>query len=418
MFWAGVCPAGVCPAGAGADAPEPIPVWAHYMPWFRAEPQPNGQILWEHWQWFGRGTKHDPDRIRKDGRRDIASVYYPLIGPYDGRDPAVLEYHFLTARSVGIEGFIADWYGPNTYSDEVFTAMVRMAERTQGKVAICLEEKSFFPPYAEAATREDVLRVAEQQIRHALALHAVSPAYLRINGRPVFYMFINHQQGVLGNHLLTPEELTDLLHRFASDDIFFVRAHAESAYAGAADGFFAWVGDATYRSLFYDTAQALLATGAIEYMVGSAVPGFDDTGVWGWGDGPRITDRRGTAEYDEHWETAILRRPHMIQIATWNDFEEGSTIEPTEEYGFMFVDRTEEWVARLNGRRAILEDNVWPLRLYRLRCAVAALTDQGQRTKWTRTLDRFSEKLTNGHRFLMEFRLKRMEKNMRSAQGE
>ena len=104
-------------------------VFAHYMPWFRMEPDEEGWTTWEHWKWFGKGPKHDPDDILENGRRDIASVFYPLIGPYNGRDEAVVEYHTLTAGAAGIEGFIADWYGPGDYSDQVFAQMVKTAER-------------------------------------------------------------------------------------------------------------------------------------------------------------------------------------------------------------------------------------------------------------------------------------------------
>ena len=116
------------------------------MPWFKAAPLPDGGIDWDHWQWFGKGTKHDPDDLRKDGHRDIASVYTPLIGPYHGLDSRVLEYHCLSARSAGIQGFIADWYGPNTYTDKVFTSLLTALSSCNMQGAICLEEKSWFPP--------------------------------------------------------------------------------------------------------------------------------------------------------------------------------------------------------------------------------------------------------------------------------
>ncbi len=396
-------------AGLSACADEqPVAILAHYMPWFRAEPLSDGQVLWEHWQWFGKGPKHDPDDFREDGRRDIASVFYPLIGPYDGRDPAVLEYHFLTARAAGIEGFVADWYGPGTYSDEVFGHMIRAAERYGMKVAICLEEKAFFPGYASVQSRAEMLDVAERHIRHVLSAHAPSSAYLREDGRPVFYMFVNFQDGALGRHILSPDELADLLGRFDADGgIFFVRTHFDEPYAGVADGMFGWVGDAAYRSNFYERTSAWLASGELLYAAGAAVPGFDDTGVWGWGTSPRRIDRRGTREYDDHWESALAHRPHAVQIATWNDFQEGSTIEPAEEYGFTFIDRTEEWVERLNGRPVNLRDNLWPHRVYLLRRGIEAL-DPDSRAEMGLKVDQWVDDLLDGRRFWMAGRLKRL----------
>src|SRR5881409_3796505 len=41
--------------------------------------------------------------------KDIASTYYPAIGPYDVTDPDVAEYHVLLARAAGIDGFMAEF---------------------------------------------------------------------------------------------------------------------------------------------------------------------------------------------------------------------------------------------------------------------------------------------------------------------
>ena len=58
----------------------------------------------------------DPEMI-KDGMRSIASHYYPMIGPYDSGDPAILEYHLLLMKLSGIDGVVADWYGLSDDAD-------------------------------------------------------------------------------------------------------------------------------------------------------------------------------------------------------------------------------------------------------------------------------------------------------------
>jgi glycoprotein endo-alpha-1,2-mannosidase len=395
---------------AGEDS---VNVFAHYMPWFRAEKQSDGRMTWEHWEWFGKGPKHDPDEIKEGGRRNIASVYYPLIGPYDGRDPSVLEYHFLTARAAGIDGFIADWYGPGTYSDEVFALMVQAAEKYGMTVAICLEEKSFFPGYSKAQSRAEVLDEAERHIRHVIETHARSPAYLRENGRPVFYMFVNHQVGVLGSHILTPEEINVLTDRFLPDDIFFIRGHSDPNFVDVVDGIYGWVDNAGGRSNFYQQARGWKLSNRVNHVTGGALPGFDNSGVWGWGSGVHIIDRRGTGEYDEWWQAAVAYQPDAVQIATWNDFQEGSTIEPAEEYGFTFIDRTEEWVEKLNGRKSSQKDNQWPYQIYRLRQDLRQKQPGGMREKLNRQLDAFAADMVKGKRFFMSHRLKKLEKSVR-----
>jgi hypothetical protein len=59
----------------------------------------------------------DPERSDPTGRQDIATQYYPLIGPYDSADPDVLPYHTLLMRVAGIDGVIADSYGSEDFND-------------------------------------------------------------------------------------------------------------------------------------------------------------------------------------------------------------------------------------------------------------------------------------------------------------
>ena len=76
------------------------PVLMHYMPWFNT-PEYNGS-----WGWHWTMNNQDPDEIIDEiaNRRQIASHYYPLIGPYASIDPTVIDYHILLMKYSGIDG--------------------------------------------------------------------------------------------------------------------------------------------------------------------------------------------------------------------------------------------------------------------------------------------------------------------------
>ncbi len=392
----------------GALAADQAPrVMAHYMPWFGMETLPDGTIHWEHWCWQGNGPKHDANTMLANGRRDIASVYYPLIGPYDGRDPAVLEYHFLTAKACGIEGFIADWYGGG-FTDTVFSEMVSAAERYGMTVAICLEEKTFFPGYTNITTRAGAVAEARRQVRLVLNTHARSPAYWRIGGQAVFLIFPGHREDELGQHVLTPEELAEVLGSVDPPGIHFIRSNANEAYNGLVQGGYAWIDGTDYRDWFYPTAAHLRESGQWETAIGAANPGFDDTGVWGWGNGVRIVERRDGDEYAENWDYILRYNPDVVQVATWNDFEEGTTIEPAEGYGFDYIDATERFVGRWLGRKVREHDNPWPVRLYAARKTLRSVPDSPEKQKLAGRMDRWALAFSQGRRWWMEWRLKRI----------
>ena len=115
-------------------------ILAHYMPWYVAKPASGI------WGWHWTMDTFDPE-TRVDGKRAVASHFYPLIGPYDSGDPAVLEYHLLTMKLAGIDGVIVDWYGLQQFRD----------------YAIPVAFPRFVDIYAEAKVSASYGRVADNR---------------------------------------------------------------------------------------------------------------------------------------------------------------------------------------------------------------------------------------------------------------
>ena len=73
--------------------------------------------------------------------------------------------------------------------------------------------------------------------------------------------------------------------------------------------------------------------------MGVAYPGFVDfykDGGWGDGLGWSIP-HRGDTTLIETLDLALQSDVDMIQLATWNDYGEGTMFEPTVEFGFTFL---------------------------------------------------------------------------------
>ena len=136
--------------------------------------------------------------------------------------------------------------------------------------------------------------------------------------------------------------------------------------------------------------------------------------MWGWGNGPRKTDRRGTDEYRDAWNQLLEYRPSAVQVITWNDFGEGTVIEPTEEFEFTFLDLTEEFIGRFSGRPVRAGDNRWPLRIHRMRKLVEKLPE-ASRPDWNEALDSMAMNVAMGRRFFMGWKLRRLESRIGRA---
>ena len=72
--------------GEDQSTASPRLILVHYMPWFEADAGAT------QWGWHWTMNQYDPSVVNND-RREIASKYYPAIGPYDSSDPHVIEYH-------------------------------------------------------------------------------------------------------------------------------------------------------------------------------------------------------------------------------------------------------------------------------------------------------------------------------------
>ena len=62
----------------------------------------------------------------------------------------------------------------------------------------------------------------------------------------------------------------------------------------------------------------------------------------------------GKNTYDWTWETALQYNPDYILITSWNEFFEGTAIEPSEEYGNYYIGKTAEWSQKF--RRSVDQD--------------------------------------------------------------
>lgn len=356
---------------------------AHYMTWF-GRPEVSGS--WHQWafnhQAVPRDKHHHPDMVLPNGRSDIAAVHYPVIGPYDSTDPHVLEYHILLAKEAGIEGFMVNWYGfedatGRRREDRGFAELLRVAEKHDFKVCLNIDEKCFFPPYHHVTTRAEAVELAKGNVRRIAEQYASSPAYLKIDGRPVISNFgwTYATADDISHTSFKPAEWEEILRSAGDNRFYFIHDHhypwrksiEEAGFLSSADSIFAWIGAKEERARFLENARQAVREGRMKMVTGHANPGFDNTPCQGWGEGVHKTDRREGEEYREQFEESIAAGSGFIQLITWNDFTEGSTIEPTEEYGDLYLAITAEYANRWQPPAPYGQSLDVPRRIYDLR---------------------------------------------------
>lgn len=338
---------------------------AHYMPWFsNPETDPGTDGQWKHWGWKGATLQHDPGVRRENGLRDIAATKYPLIGSYSSNSDSVIRYHFETAAAAGIEAMIVIWYGPGSDTDAVIPKLLETAGTTGLKVSLCYEEKINWAPFRNPGSREAVVETAQADLAFLLENYASHPAYLTRRGKPVVFQFNYWGEDDLGKRNILPEEWRRIFDGLGSP-VAYVRQNQEEGFHPLIEGRYLWfTGDEDHIESFHAQARRRIDEGSLGFFVGMAAPEFDDSGVNGWGNGSRVTAGAGLSLFRDTFERATRHGPEMIQLVTWNDFNEGAVIEPTLENGFRYLDALEVWLGEKTGRAVDLEDNRKPFRRF------------------------------------------------------
>jgi hypothetical protein len=288
----------------------------------------------------------NPNIIQSNGERQIASNYYPLIGPYDSTDPYVIEYQMLLMKVSGIAGPIVDWYGvEGSNGDEasLLTASndIVAATQTYGlQVGITLEDR-FSTSTSEVTANINYLSQPEQQNNYHPYFSQSNFMKLPNSTTPVITEFgpITYTQSSQWTTIMsgvTVKPAIVPLEYKASD----VNSPGASSPAVGEMG---WISDTVGQSNYLALQKSFLASEAGKFSdsLGVAFPGYNDyyaQGDDGTGAGFVIpeSDSNGTTlnETLDQAQTYSANIPLGIQIATWNDYGEGTQVEPTVQDGF------------------------------------------------------------------------------------
>jgi glycoprotein endo-alpha-1,2-mannosidase len=175
-----------------------------------------------------------------------------------------------------------------------------------------------------------------QDLEYLHARHGRSRALYRINGKPVFYVYdsyhIEAQQWrrllALGGDVTvrgTPLDAVFIglwladpngrdLHRSGFDGVYSYFATDGFSYGSSRENWRAMCAFAVQRQMLCSL---------------SISPGYDDTKIRPWNAINR-RERDDGAYYTRAFEQAIDADPHFISITSWNEWGEGTQIEPAE----------------------------------------------------------------------------------------
>ena len=278
---------------------------------------------WLHW---GQG-QHEPPQA-------IGSTYYPTRGPYSSTDGALVRAQMREIAATGIDTVVVSWWGPGSVEDGRLRPVAAAARKAGLRVALHVEPWGSRTP----AQVVDALR-----------------GMRNLGVRDVY---------VYDSTVDADDAWRTALARLARG----MRVFAHTSLAGKArQGGFA--GLYTYDVLVNDGRSfRRMCTAARRHGLACAPsvgPGFDSLRATGE---PRIRPRGDGRWYDHMWAAALRATPDVVTITSYNEWHEGTQIEPARASAGLYatyegawglsgvraerayLDRTAYWVERLRRR--------------------------------------------------------------------
>ncbi|MGO4817101.1 glycoside hydrolase family 71/99-like protein [Flavobacterium sp. W22_SRS_FP1] len=311
----------------------PTKVLMHYMPWFETNDSNNGE-----WGLHWTMAKADPNLINSTtGKRQIASFYYPIIGPYHSGDSAVIEYHLLLMKYSGVDAVVIDWYGThNIYDYKInFDNSDQLIKRTK---EVGIDFGIVYEPYitsnVENVTGQKKTLAAIDDLKFLKNNYFNETNYLKINNQTVFLAFGNNFTGNEWNSIFSSSAISPKMYFLQyltnSDTLLDIKpSPGEYFWVNSSDSFGQSNWDINY-------------TGS---KISGAYPGFKDyyiEGGWtnnhlNWEIDLSVSTLRNRLDLTKKLNT------NVVQVQTFNDFGEGTMMEPTVEFGFSFLNELQKF---------------------------------------------------------------------------
>ena len=276
-------------AGSGSGNPDgrlgPIAETAiFYYPWY-STPARDGH--WAHW--YVQGT---------DGNAALSTPYYPARGLYSSSNAKVVNAHMREIAATGVRTVIVSWWGFGSAEDERLPLVTSAAGQHGLSIAIHIEPYRGRTPASAAA---DIARLARL-------------------GYTDFYVYEADRDPASGwAEALASPDLAGL------DDLrVFGHTHLVGrAKASGFDGLYTydvvtWNGNTFARVCSQAHRIGLLCAPSVG-------PGYDARLTRG---DVVVRPRNRGATYDRMWRTAVRAKPDVVTITSYNEWQEGTQIEP------------------------------------------------------------------------------------------
>lgn len=242
----------------------------------------------------------------------------PIIGFYNSSDEKVLQKHISIAKNSKIDGFITSWWGKNSITDSNLKKIILICENLGFKFTLYLET---------AKSIKDL----KNDLDYIETTYAQSPSFVTLEDRPVLFIYSR----ILDE--LSLDSLKTIKSKFALINYGYSLSNLKN-FAGFHE-YLPPGNDLTMIKQNYLIASQI-AQRKNKLIAVTVMPGYDDRRIRNPGN---FTSRDGGTYYKGTWKAALACNPDWVLITSFNEWFEGTEIEPSKEYGNLYLDLTSHY---------------------------------------------------------------------------
>jgi len=316
-------------------------VQAVYYPWYGSPGGPAGG--WLHW---GNVSEGGSD----------ASVHFPVLGAYDSLDEATVEAHIRLAMDAGVDGFLCSWWGPGSREDQAMDLLLTVAGRLGFSIGVYYESlRVGLTPLPFETVVDELTYLVER--------YSGYDGYLRVGGAPVVFIYgaegagrdadywrrvESALEGRVGDVVLVGDFRDPGLLRVFDGMHVYIELDADEHRA--VSGVISESGWGLEEGSMAEVLASVKAADSVtlhrRIRVGTVLPGYDDTEIRQPGD---VLPRNGSETYEEYWGRASDAGVDWVMVTSWNEWHEGTEVEPSAEDGFAALQVTRVNTQRFKG---------------------------------------------------------------------
>lgn len=301
------------------------------------------RVLALYYVWYG--TKEKSGKLTHYDGLNIAKktasshTHFPLLGAYDSTDPAVIDNHMQAAKAAGIDTLVCSWWGRDDPTDKAVRAV--LARAPHNGITVCVMWERL------ACVRD--LETTTAELTYLATQLGSQPGYLHEHGKPVVFLYERACQSLAIEDWAA---VIDHVDRESTPGVLVIGG------ARTLTDTLVWDGLITVPSPVYiighspqDAATVLAECSLVPCAVArragriSAVvvmPGWDDLKVNSANTnayGTRV-DRASGKLYTALWQEATSEAPDWIVVNSFNQWHNGTEIEPSVELGNEYLKLT------------------------------------------------------------------------------